>query len=54
MRFRTVMFVEADNVDEAAAKVANLLQTAGASSEDFQGVTTEGEDNFVLHFAKKN
>jgi hypothetical protein len=51
MLFRTLLWVEAESVDDAAAKVADMMTTVDADPEVFVKVTTEGGYDPILHFA---
>lgn len=53
MRFRTLLWVEAESVEDAAAKVADMMTQVDADPEVFVKVTTEGGYDPILHFASK-
>jgi hypothetical protein len=53
MLFRTLLWVEAESVEDAAAKVADMMTQVDADPKVFVKVTTEGGYDPILHFASK-
>ena len=53
MKYRTLLHVEADTVDQAAQLIADLLAKADADPHVFTDIVTEDHTSPVLHFATR-